>query len=89
MIDFVNICGWLGTLCFSVYTIPQAIDTYKQGKTTNLSSGMALLLFGGALCSFIYIIPDVRSPLFYNFLISIVSSGTILKYHFLPRKSRN
>ena len=87
MFNIVNVCGWLGTFCFSVYTIPQAFDTYRRGKTINLSTGMALLLFFGALCSFIYIFPDIYSPLFYNFLISVVSTSTILKYHFFPRKS--
>lgn len=83
---FIDICGWIGSLSYSIYSIPQALDAYKKGNTEGLSSGMVLLLFFGALFSLIYIIPDITSPLFYNFSVSLAATSTILKYHFFPRK---
>ena len=82
----IDVCGWIGSICYAVYSIPQAIDAYKKGYTQGLSNSMVLLLFFGALCSLIYIIPDVTSPLFYNFSISLMAASTILRYHFFPRK---
>jgi len=86
MIDVIDICGWLGSGSYAIYSIPQAIYVYQQGKTDNLSSAMIILLMIGSLCSLIYILPDCLSPLFYNFFISFICSVTIFKYHFFPRK---
>ena len=69
MIDIAEICGWIGSISYSTYTIPQAIDAFRKKQTLNLSSGMVWMLFFGSLCSLIYILPDFTSPLFYNFSI--------------------
>ena len=84
---FIDTCGWIGSLSYSIYSIPQAIDALRYGRTEGLSNGMVLLLFFGALCSLIYILPDFSSPLFYNFSVSLIASSTITRYHFFPRKS--
>ena len=87
MIQFlIDVCGWIGALSYSIYSIPQAVDAVKLGYTKGLSNGMVLLLFFGGACSLIYILPDIESPLFYNFLLSVMASSTILRYHFFPRK---
>lgn len=83
---FIDACGWIGSLSYSIYSIPQAIDAIRYGKTEGLSNGMVLLLFFGALCSLVYILPDFSSPLFYNFSISLIASSMIMRYHFFPRK---
>jgi uncharacterized protein with PQ loop repeat len=84
---FIDTCGWIGSLSYSIYSIPQAIDALRYGRTEGLSNGMVLLLFFGALCSLIYILPDFSSPLFFNFSVSLMASSTIMRYHFFPRKS--
>ena len=84
---FIDTCGWIGSLSYSIYAIPQAIDALRYGRTEGLSNGMVLLLFFGALCSLIYILPDFSSPLFFNFSVSLMASSTIMRYHFFPRKS--
>lgn len=82
----IDICGWIGALSYSIYSIPQAVDAFRIGRTEGLSSGMVLLLFFGALFSLIYILPNFSSPLFYNFSISLIAASTIFRYHFFPRK---
>ncbi|MBP5161342.1 MAG: PQ-loop repeat-containing protein [Alphaproteobacteria bacterium] len=82
----VEVCGWIGALSYAVYSIPQAIDCIRKGYTEGLSSVMVLLLFFGGLFSLLSILPDVTSPLFYNYLPSVLASSTILRYHFFPRK---
>ena len=84
----IEFCGWIGALSYSIYSIPQAIEAWRQGKTQDLSTGMVLLLFFGGLCSLIYILPDIKSPLFYNFSASVIASSTIARYHFFPRKQK-
>ena len=85
----IDLCGWIGSLSYSIYTIPQAIDTFRTGRTNGLSTGMVFLLFFGSLCSLIYILPNFTSPLFYNFSVSLIASSTILKYHFFPKKGKS
>ena len=87
IVSIIDICGWIGSLAYAVYSIPQAIDALRYGRTEGLSNGMVLLLFFGALCSLIYILPDFSSPLFFNFSVSLMASSTIMRYHFFPRKS--
>ena len=86
MSNIIEICGWLGSACYLLYTIPQAFDALKKGKTEDISSGMVLLLFFGSIFSLTYIMPNTSSPLFYNFFISLITTTIILKYHFSPRK---
>ena len=86
MLDYVEICGWIGSISFALYSIPQALDAIRTGKSRGLSRGTILLLVFGALFSFLYIVPDIKSPLFYNFLGSFICGLTICKYHFFPRR---
>ena len=86
MIDIAEICGWIGSISYSTYTIPQAIDAFRKKQTLNLSSGMVWMLFFGSLCSLIYILPDFTSQLFYIFSISLIASLIILKFHLFPQK---
>lgn len=86
MINVAEICGWIGSVSYSLYTIPQAIEAFRKKKTQGVSSGMVWMLFFGSLCSLLYILPDFTSPLFYNFSISLVAASIILKYHFFPRE---
>lgn len=89
MIEFImEICGWIGALSYAIYSIPQATYAIKLGYTKGMSSSMVILLFGGGFCSLIYILPDTSSPLFYNFLVSVMCSSTIMRYHFFPRKNK-
>ncbi len=88
MIDFIiNLCGWIGALSYCLYTVPQALYVFQKGHTQGLSTGLVLLSFVGSLCSLVYILPDVTSPLFYNFLICFISTSVILKFHYLPRNT--
>lgn len=87
MDNVIDICGWIGSISYAIYSLPQAIYIYRKGKTENLSSTMIILLLVGALCSLIYILPDFVSPLFYNFFVSFICSLIIFKYHFFPRKN--
>ena len=61
MIAFlIEICGWIGSLSYAIYSIPQAVDALKLGYTKGLSSCMVILLFGGGACSLLYILPDTE-----------------------------
>lgn len=86
MTAFFEVLGWLGSVCYSVYSFPQAYDAFKKGRTEGLSFWMILLLFSGSLCSLIYVLPDYHSPLFYNFFIGLCSHSVLLKYHLWPKK---
>lgn len=89
MVDLlISFCGWIGTISYAVYVVPQAVDAFQKGKTEGLSSGMVLLLFCGSLCSLIYILPEIASPLFYNFLASFSATTVVARYHFWPRKNK-
>ena len=86
MIDWVEICGWIGSVAFALYSIPQAIEAIRQGRTQGLSRGTILLIVFGAFLSLLYILPDIKSPLFYNFLGTFICGLIISRYHFFPRQ---
>ena len=83
----VEICGWVGAFSYATYSVPQAIDAWQKGRTEGVSSYMVILLFLGGVFSLLSVLPDITSPLFYNFLPSVLASSTILCYHFFPRKT--
>jgi uncharacterized protein with PQ loop repeat len=87
MSTIIEICGWIGSLSYAIYSIPQVIKTIKEGKTNNISLAMVLLLLIGALFNILYILPEITSPLFYNFLSTFICMLIIIKYYFFPRKS--
>ena len=86
--DFIEVCGWIGSLSYFFYSIPQAIDAIRNGKTDGISSLMLLLIVSGAFFSMLYILPEISSPLFFNFLGTFICALIICKYHFFPRKRK-
>lgn len=86
MIDVVEICGWIGSICYTIYSVPQAINVCRQGHAKGMSLGMIALILLGALFSLIYVLPDVTSPLFFNFLLTFLLTLVMAKYYFFPRK---
>ena len=86
--EFIELCGWIGSLSYFFYSIPQAIETVYKGKTNGISALMILLIVFGALFSMLYILPEISSPLFFNFLGTFICALIICKYHFFPRKRK-
>ena len=86
MIDWIEVFGWIGSLAFALYSIPQALEGIRQGKTQGMSRGTILLILFGAFFSLLYILPDITSPLFYNFLGTFICGLIICRYHFFPRQ---
>ncbi len=84
--DLIEICGWIGSVSYSSYSIPQAIEAIRVGRTDGISVLMILLIIFGAFFSILCILPDITSPLFYNFLSALVCGTILCKYHFFPRK---
>ena len=84
--DFIEICGWIGSLSYASYTIPQAVEAVRTGETNGISALMIFLIMFGAFFSILCILPDVTSPLLYNFLSAFICASILCKYYFFPRK---
>ncbi|MBE6450076.1 MAG: PQ-loop repeat-containing protein [Alphaproteobacteria bacterium] len=87
--EFIEVCGWIGSLSYFFYSLPQTVETVYNGKTNGISTLMILLIILGSFFSLLCILPDITSPLFYNFLGTLVCALILCKYHFFPRKKRS
>lgn len=84
----MEIFGWLSSLFFCICGIPQAYKCYKEGNAQGLSFTFILTWLLGEIFGLIYIsqLRPYPWPLFFNYLISSISTLVILFYYVKPRK---
>ena len=83
----IEIIGWLGGLFYAIFAIPQTIAIIKVGNARSVSVYTLILMWLGALFSFIYIWPTKDAPLMANFIMSFITASIMLKYKFFERKN--
>lgn len=80
-----ELAGWLGTLCFSLCGVPQAVKCYREGRAEGLSSLFLWLWVAGELFSLVYVWYERFSyPLIINYIFNLFLLFFILKYHYWP-----
>ncbi len=84
--NWLEICGWLGGILYSVFGIPQTISIVYKGNASGLNIGMLILMVIGALCSLLYIIPQGSLPLISNFTLSLICALLMLRYKIWEHK---
>ena len=85
MTSLITLCGWLGTFCFAICGLPQAIKSYKDGHSDGISNGMIFLWMAGEVFTLIYVISGGLWPLILNYTVNIINVSVIIKYKFYPR----
>jgi uncharacterized protein with PQ loop repeat len=81
----LNVIGWLGSICFSICAIPQAVLSIKQGHSDGTSSLFLGLWLLGEVCTIAYVLPKLDYPLLVNYIGNLACLLVILRYKIRPR----
>jgi uncharacterized protein with PQ loop repeat len=81
-----EVFGWAGSFLLSVASIPQAIQSYKQGHSEGLSTAMIWLWGAGMMSAMIYVTSKTDLPLMFNYGFNLVTVwATIAWFKHFPR----
>lgn len=79
--------GMLGGLLLALSGLPQAIKSYREGRTGDISHGLLWMWLIGEVLMFAYTLGTLRDiPLLLNFGINTLLVGVITWYRYFPRK---
>lgn len=78
--------GWIGGILLAFCGLPQAIESYKTGKSDGLTWGFLIMWGIGELFTIVYIIPKWHWPLIFNYTANIIFISIITYYKIKPRK---
>lgn len=82
-----EIFGWAGSFLLSTCSIPQAIQSWKQGHSEGLSVWMIWLWGAGMASAFIYVAGKSDLPLMFNYGFNLVTVwAVIVWFKYFPRK---
>ena len=86
VLDFL---GWAGSLLLGVCALPQAIQSFREGKTYGLSPSFIALWGIGEIFLLIYILPQAIIPLIVNYFFNLACLAVIVYYVVWPRHDDN
>jgi len=78
--------GWIGGILLAFCGLPQAIESWKTGKSDGLTWGFLIMWGVGELFTIVYIIPKWHWPLIFNYTANIIFISIIAYYKINPRK---
>ena len=81
----MELIGWLGSICFALCALPQAVMSYRQGHSDGMSWGLLLLWMVGEILTLIYVAPKAHWPLIFNYAGNLVLLQVIIYYKMWPR----
>lgn len=83
----VDIIGIVGSFLLGICTLPQAIQSYREGHSKGVNALFLWLWLLGELITFIYVYlkHGVDIPLFLNYTVNIGLILFIMKYKYKER----
>ena len=83
----IEVIGWLGSICFTLCGLPQAIACIKQGHGNGLSKTFLWLWFLGEIFMLNYTIfkLNMDGPLTVNLATNIIFILIIFRYVYFPK----
>jgi len=76
----ISFFGWLASVCFSLCSVPQAWESFKNGHSNGISWGFLLLWLIGEICAIIYVLPRRDMPLLINYIVNAFFISVIIFY---------
>lgn len=83
----ISVIGWIGTIAYTVYTIPQVLICLKNGNANGISRLFAIAYLFGCVLSLIYSCYHHDVILAVNFGIGTIAWIVIHYYLYFPRKT--
>lgn len=89
--DFIDfqIIGWVGSFLLAICGIPQAWQSYKQGHSDGISSGLLWLWGVGEILTLLYVFHLQNAALILNYACNLASISVILYFKFYPSRTSN
>jgi len=87
VIGILEIIGYLAALLFSISTIPQAYQCYKQKHANGINLSMLVMWALGEILMLIYVIGTlglVNIPLIITHVVTIILLIVIFRYKLFP-----
>lgn len=82
----ITVIGWIGSVCFSICALPQAIACHKQGHGIGLNAWMLVLWFFGEILSLVYLVNTIILwPILVNYIFNLLCLVVILRYKLIPK----
>jgi uncharacterized protein with PQ loop repeat len=84
----VELVGWIAATAFAICALPQAIHSFKEGHSNDMTHGFLWLWFIGEVFTIPYVFikhgwTDV--PLLTNYFFNFGLLSVIMKYKYFPR----
>lgn len=78
--------GWAGSVLLAFCGLPQAVDSFKTGRSSGVTWGLLGMWGAGEILTFLYVLPTMELPLLFNYASNMVFISVILYYKVWPRK---
>ena len=76
----MEIIGWIGSICFSLCALPQAVASFKQGHSDGISKIFLALWLTGEICMLWYTWRFGNLPITLNYLANLACLLVIIRY---------
>jgi len=90
-LTYIDVLGWIGSLCLACCAVPQAILSRKQGHSNGISNGLLWLWSLGEFFTLWYLLLQPHDkwnwPLIVNYTANIVFIGIVIWYKVFPRET--
>lgn len=80
----VSIAGWVGSVCFALCGLPQAMKSVKDKHSDGLANGLLWLWFVGEVLTLVYVLPQKDWPLVFNYVVNLACLLVIIRYKLWP-----
>lgn len=82
----LGVVGWVGSVCFSLCALPQAVTSARQGHSNGISWLFLVLWLIGEVCTIAYVLPKLDYPLLLNYFGNLLCLIVLIHYKISPRK---
>jgi len=84
----LKLLGLVGGFFFAACGVPAAFATVRAGRSVGTPISVASMILAGAICMYLYLLLTYGFDwvLAINYAVETASWGTIVAYHYFPRK---
>lgn len=82
----IDLIGWVGSICFAICALPQALQSYQQKNSNGISWGFLLLWLVGEILTLAYVVlTTAQLPLITNYVLNFIFLIVIIWFKVFPK----
>jgi uncharacterized protein with PQ loop repeat len=82
----MELLGYIGSICFAICGLPQAIQSYKDKHSDGVNTAFLMLWLIGEICTLAYAFTKDVPPLIINYLGNLIFISVIVYYKLFPKR---